>query len=398
MNSEFENIPKQNEENNSVDKFDGLFLIALLLKYKFLIIIFVILSTVVAGFIAFNMPNWYSSTASLVPPKSSESGVEGLVGNISSALKEFGMTKLGGGSSEGYSFIVILNSRTIKESLIKKFDLAKEYEIPDTMKIDIIKTFESNFEVNMEAEGNYTVTIDSKDKYKAVDMVNFYIQQVNSLAEDLFRRETRQNKQHLEERLRLIDSTLAVVSEQLHHFSKESMLFSPLDQAKAVTSAFSDLKAEEIKQEIILELIKNRYGEADPFTQEQKKLIAELKDKYQQFQTQPGFVGNFPLTDAALFATEYLGLYAKYETFIKVKSFLLPMLEQVKLDEKRNIRTLYVVDPPQPADKKSKPKRSLILAGTAFGSFLISVIVILLIHGYINFTRKYKDYIKSNKI
>ncbi len=75
---------------------------------------------------------------------------------------------------------------------------------------------------------------------------------------------------------------------------------------------------------------------------------------------------------------EYMRLYTDVEVYSKVKAFMVPLLEQAKLDEQRVMPAMYVLDPAVPADKKTKPKRSLIIGGALLGGFILSCLIVLL--------------------
>jgi tyrosine-protein kinase Etk/Wzc len=387
----------ENKEINKTEKeFDSMIIISEIFKWKWFIIGFTILIGIASTFYAYNLPNWYSSTLSMVPPKSSGSMLEGALGNISSALKEFGMTKLGGKSGESYSYLVVLNSRSVKDSIIRKYNIQNSYEMQNERFSAVREAFESNLEINLETEGNYTITILDKDANRAVEMVTDYYNLSNDMAKSIFRTESRVNREYMESRLKTTEDALNDISSKLEKYSADKSIISPIEQAKAVSQAISELKADQIKQDIILHLLKNKYGENDPYTQMQKTALDELNKKVTDIETKPGFAGNFPLTKATEVGINYMKLYAQYETFTKVKAFLLPMLEDAKLNEQRETYSLFVLDKPIPADKKAKPKRSVIIAGATIGGFAFAVLVVILIYNLRIFRRKIKTFQKAN--
>ena len=184
-------------------EFDSVYFTGLLYKYKKTIIIVVVIATIASVIISLLLPNWYASTSSLIPPKQSSSLIQGALGNISSALKDFGLTKMGGsgGGAEQYSFLVVLESRTVKDSIIKLFNLPKRYEIEEYIMTNTRKELESNIEITYESEGNYTITIWDKDPDTAAAMVKAYIDIANGIGKDIFNRDARNNRMHLEKRL-----------------------------------------------------------------------------------------------------------------------------------------------------------------------------------------------------
>ncbi len=384
------------EQENNTDKknieFDSMNLLLALMRHKFVIIGITLGGIIISVIISLIMPNWYKSSASVVPPKSSESLLEGALGSISSALKNFGLTRLGKqGSESGYSYMVILESRTLKDSLIEKFNLAEEYDIPDTLPSLILKELENNLSVTSETEGNFIIACSSKDPVKAKRMVEYYVEKANEFTLQLYYKEAKYNLEYAEQRFEMTDSALTAVTEKLRTFSKKHQIFSPLDQATAAAKALGELKAEKFRQEMIYEMTANRFGEEDPYAKQQKKIVEGISSKLQEAEKQPGFAGDFALEDAPDIGIEYLRLYSLFEAYSQLKAFLLPVVEENRLAEKRVSRTFFYVDQPQVPDKKSRPRRSFIVAGTALGSFIISVLFVLSMYGVENLRKRYKE-------
>lgn len=104
---------------NRDDEIDLIDLWRVVWAGKFFIISFVIFCTLVAGVVSFfYLPKTYKSTAALIPAKQEKSSLGslgGLIGNLSLPI-----TLPGQGSSNIISF---LESRTLKERLISKYDL-----------------------------------------------------------------------------------------------------------------------------------------------------------------------------------------------------------------------------------------------------------------------------------
>ncbi len=388
------------ENSNNIRKttqYDGAYLLILLLKYKWFVIITVFLASVLSISLSLMMPNWYSATANTVPSKTQGGLFQNMLGGLSSTLKNIGLTKLSGGSSQSYDFIVLMQSRTVIDSLIKEFDLSKEYEIPDSLHSKLYSAVEDNIDVTLEKEGNYTISILSKDKNKTVDMVNYFIQKVNELALKVAHKDAYLNKKYLETRIAQNDEIVKNIGDSLSSYSKKNFLFALEDQAKAMSLAYADMKSEEIKQETIYELMKSRFGENDAYTISQKELVDNLTKHLEDAKSKPGFGGNFSLNNATKVGIEYMRLLAEFETFTKVKSLLMPMLEEAKLDETKQTQSLIMIDPPLVPDKKTKPKRSLIVIGVFLGSFILATIFIVLFDGYKNFRLKYNELKHSEK-
>lgn len=373
---------------------DSLYFFSVVLRHWKFLIIFTITTTLISVIVAFLLPVWYAATTNLVPSSSSQenSGLGGTA--ISSALKEFGLTKMTGGSGgEQYSYIVILQSRTVIDSIIEKYQLDKVYDIPKNEMVDLRKAFMDNLEVAYEKEGNYTITVWDTDKQRAADIANDIVDIANSHFVNIFRQDNKLSKEYFELRINSIDSNLTEIGKALNKFTQKTLLFSPEDQAQAIAKSLSDLKSEQVKYDIIYNFYKTNYGDNDPLARSFKTMSEELNQKLTKLKTQPGFAGNFALNEASSVAVEYMRLYTEFETYSKVKAFLVSMLEKIKGDEVKSIQSLIVVDKAIPPDKKDKPKRLFIILGSAIGGLVLGLIVIFLI----NYIKEIKNILEHTK-
>lgn len=365
--------PTSNKQSSLA--LDGAEFLGILSAKKWILIFLTLVSGLIAFGIAWTLPNWYASTVTFVPPNNANSMISGMMGNVSSALKDLGLGKMNKG--ESYSYMVILNSRSLMDTLINSYDLASEYELPKEDREELYKEFLSNYEVELSPEGNYNVTILSKDKEKAAKMANDVVRIANNISRRMQKAEAETNRSYMDMRLKRTDSILQSIAQELGGFSSQSLVFSPLDQAQAISEALATLKASAMKQEIQVEILKNTYGEKDPSTMAAEKLLSEMQNQVFKAENKPGFAGNFALKDGLKVGAKYMKLYTEYEAMSKVKAFLMPMLEQAKLDEIREAPTMYVLDYAKPAFKKSRPKRLTIAAGTSLGVFVLSCLFLI---------------------
>lgn len=369
---------------------DNAYYVAIILSKKIFVISFTFIVTLAVGISAFVfLPNMYKSTINLVPPKTSTNGIEGALSGVSSALKDFGLSKMGGGASgDDYSFIVILESREVVDSIIKKHNLAKVYKYPDTLMSKVRKEFEENREITFEKDGNYFISIWDVDKQRAADIANEYADIANGVAIRLFQEEASFNLKYMDSRVKIIDSALNVVSKKLEAYSKDKMIFSPTDQSKSLSLALAELKSQVIVYEISYDMAKNKYGENDPNTQNYKQLILQTKAQLSKAENEPGFAGNFSVKDASGVGLNFAKLFTEFETLSKVKAFLIPTIEKQRIDINRNIRSVLIVDKAIVADLKDKPKRSLLVLGAFLGSFILSILLVFIYHNLKMFRKK----------
>jgi tyrosine-protein kinase Etk/Wzc len=369
-------IPKQ-EWSSTVGSVNIYVITRLLLNRWWLILIIALLSGALTAVVVFKMKNEYKSVASAVPPKKlSSSGIEGALGSVSSTLREFGLSKIGKKSSDNYDFLVLLQSRQIKDSLIKKYNLKEAYEITDNNYTNIVNEVAERLECSVEPEGNYTVSYTDTDAKRSSDIANDVILLANNLAQDIDRSETEMLITQYQDKLTSTDAVIRRLSDSLGMITKNSMLYSPIDQAKAAAQSLGEIKSEILKQDVILNVMIQRYGEEDPAVTQQKELLNKLRMSLNQMENSPGFIADVSLRNSPSVAIPYMKTYAELEAMMKLKAFITPMLEQAKLDKVKDIPSLIMLDKAYPPEKKIKPKRTLLILSGFMSGLLIAIIII----------------------
>jgi len=376
---------------NTDTRFNPTFL---LFKHKVFVITFTLIGTIASVVYSFVTPMWYKATVNAVPPNVKDDASGGITG-ISSALKDFGLGKLGGKDGESYSLMVLLESRVLKDSIIRKYNLPQTYDIPDSLMSKVRKAFEENYEINYDKQGNYEITIWDTDPKRCAVIANDIVEILNGMAKKMYNWEAEAVLEFSEKRLQSTNAALEIIADSLKSYGRRYQIFSPQEQAAAISTALADIKAQEIQSEMIYEIYKTKYGENDPQTQMQKDIYNATRLKLIDITNKPGFAGDFSLLDASQVGIEFMRLYTEFETFAKVKAFLMPTYEKAKLDVEKNLKALYVVDAAVPADKKDRPKRALIVGGAAIGSFVLAVLGILLLNTYREYNENYKKFVKN---
>jgi len=138
------------------------------------------------------------------------------------------------------------------------------------------------------------------------------------------------------------------------------------DQATAIIQAISQLKGELASREVELGVMLSSQTEQNPQVKSLRQGVAELKGQLQKLEQSP--TGK-KISDDIFIATSDvpdLGIrYARLMRDFKIQETLFELLtkqyEVAKISEAKNMSTIQVLDVAQPPDKKSKPKRSLIV-------------------------------------
>ena len=110
---------------------------SILLRHRWMIGITTLIVTAATAVYAFYQPNVYTATSVVLPPRKSSGGMlDNLASGLSSTIKDLGITSLKGADGLAYNPLSLINSREIREKLIREFDLVKRYEVANVEAAD----------------------------------------------------------------------------------------------------------------------------------------------------------------------------------------------------------------------------------------------------------------------
>ena len=378
---------ENNQENVTLSTF------VLLIKYKWVIFLVCLVALIGSSIYAFYFAEvQYKSTVNLVPPKSQGDAFDNIMTSMGSTLKNIGLGSLGSKGGGDYEYMVILESRTVIDSIIKKYNLAKVYDIPEKKASEVRDAFTSNLALEYSKDGNYLISVWDKDKNRAAAIANDYAAIANAKSTQIAQSEAFYSVEYLEKRVNSLNESLKLTSDTLAKFSAKYKIFDIQEQAKGYASIISDLKSSKFMYELMYDINKEKYGDNDYQSKDIADIISTLNSKINQTENVPGAIGNFDMNNATDIGLEYARLFTEFETYSKVKAFLVPTLEKTKLDLNKNTNNLFVVDKAIPADKKDRPKRSLIVLGAGFGAFILSIFFIIVFHRTRNLLKSVKEF------
>ena len=165
-------------------------------KSRIFILKNVIIVTLSAIIISLLLPKWYASKAVVL---SSGAGQFNFLSSISPIpVADFGLSTI---NEDINNFIAILQSRTVKEYMVKKFNLVDRYKQKD---IEFaIESFEEKMELEVTEEGTLEITIIDKEPLIAKEMVNEVLFMLDQINQSIGMEAGKYNREFLENRINI---------------------------------------------------------------------------------------------------------------------------------------------------------------------------------------------------
>lgn len=374
------NLQTSGVETGSRRRFSLIDILGVLVKWrKFIIRVFLIV-TIASAILSLLLPRWYASRTSIMPPRSRSA--LGALGSITTLQREIPLLRslTGGGSEDVYRFLAILKSRKGLEKVVVKFNLVEVYNVADKSVAKAADALEENATFKLGDEGTISITVYDQDAQRAAAMANYFVDVINDIAIDLNVQEARSNREFLEKRVRENREDLRKAEERLRDFQQRSGFVSIPQETQSSISSVAELYATKTLMEIQVGIAEQRYGEDNPLVRASKTELASLIAK---LQTLPEL------------GVEFYRLYRDFAVQQKIYEFIVPVYEQAKYEEKRDVASAVVLDIAQVPEEPARPKKRLIVLIFAFISLVSSIGVALFVEGVRNLrTSNPEDYSK----
>lgn len=348
----------------------------LLFDRKRLVLGMVFLSAGITAIYSLVMDKTYEAQALIVPPTADAGGLAGLLGDIPMAgmLGAF-MGESGGG--EYYQ--AIINSRVMYQALAREFDLRTVYELDEDAEVEVLdkmiqKHLGSEFDIN---SGMITLLVKDKDPQRALAMAQFVIAELERLNRQYSSRKAGENRRFIQGEVDKIYAGLDSLEHLMLTFQDRERVLEPERQAEALLKGYGDIKARLELKELELALARRNHAAGHPMItglEQEVTLLRTRMDKAYARGDEDLFIAIKDLPRATI---EYLRIKRELEIGNQKLLFMLPQLEQAKIQEVRDTDVLEVLDPPRLPEKRIRPKRTLMVLLAALVALAVASLLVL---------------------
>ena len=153
--------------------------------------------TLLATIIVFVVPKTYTAIATILPPQQNQSVLSAMLGQMAGAqtldLRDLGL------KNPSDVFVAMLQSRTVEDALVNRFDLRKVYNVKRYQ--DARKVLEKRSEIDPEKEGLISIQVTDRDPKRAADIANAWVDELRVLNLSMALTEAAQRRVFFEQKL-----------------------------------------------------------------------------------------------------------------------------------------------------------------------------------------------------
>ena len=342
----------------------------------------VLIAAAAATGVAFLWPAKYTAEAVILTPQQTQPSLTAMaqLSGLGQGGALSGLSLLSGLGMRNAAdlYVGILESRTIADTLIGKFNLKQVYDARDYYATR--KKLARNTEIKAGRDTLIRIRVEDRDPHRAAELTNAY---VDALAEQNSRvavSEASQRRQFFETQLAKEKNVLSDAEVALRNTQESTGLIAPGGQAEGIIRAVSQLHVQILAQEAKIESMKAYVTEDNPRLKLATSELSALQTalgKLERGNHLPGTpeVPTSQLPEAGL---EYLRKYRDVRYHEALFEILSKQYEAARLDEAKSSALIQVIDRAVVPERRSWPPRTLLILGSAILAALLASFWVLL--------------------
>lgn len=344
--------------------------------------------------IVFLIPVRYTSMTRLMPPDQSGQGITSMLAALGKASGDMGgVGGLLGLKTTGDLFVGVLQSRSVGDDLVNKFDLRKVYGVRRYQ--DARQHLAARTDIASDRKsGIITLTVTDENAERAAAMGREYVEALNRVVITLNTSSAHKERVFLEERLGQVQAELEQAEKDFSQFASKNDTLDVKEQGRAMIGAAAELEGQLIAAETELEGLRQIYtannvrvrsvqARVDEYRRQRQRLGGKPVDDVKSEPSQNGSAGDqssgpYPsIRELPLLGVEWSDLYRRTKVQEVILETLTKQYELAKVEEARETPSVKVLDTADVPERKSYPPRTiLVILGTGF-VFVLSCVWVL---------------------
>jgi capsule polysaccharide export protein KpsE/RkpR len=339
----------------------------------------VALAAVASVAVALWLPNEYTARATLLPPGSQQQS------GSAAALAALGaLGGLAGGlaaKTPDELYVSLLRSDSVVRALDERFKLRERYEVETFVELKL--RLQQVVRVSADRKsGVIAVEVDDEDPAFAAALANAHSEELTQVLGRLAVSEAQQRRMFFEQQLAKTKDNLVKAEQSFRAIQERSGVIVLDKQAEAMLVGAAQVRAQIAEREVQLRVLRASATAQNPDVLRLASEIAALRNELGRMETSSGRGAGGSALDLPVGQLPAAAIdYVRARRELKIQETLLESMvrqyEIAKLDEAKEGPSLQTVDQALPPDRKSKPKRALIVIASVLAALFASAIFVV---------------------
>ena len=369
-NSQSVECPPTSDTKADEDEVSLIDLLIVMAKHKKTILGLPIMAAVCAAGVSLALPNWYKANTKILPPQQAQSGASALMAQLGGIAGAVGGAA--GLKNPNDLYIGMLKSRTIADKMIQRFDLKNVYD--EELIEKTRKELEGNSTFTAGKDGLISIDVEDKDPKRAAQIANAYTDELFKLTKVIAVTEAAQRRLFFERQLEMTKDNLAQSEATLREAMSTRGVISVDSESRAIVETVARLRAQIAAKDIQLgamqAFVTTNNQEYKRTQQEVISMRAELSKLENGTASADGPSGK----QAKPIGLENIKILREVKYHQMLYEMLSKQYELARLDESKDASIIQVLDPAIEPERKSKPKRAIIVVMAGLLGLFVGII------------------------
>jgi len=361
------NLP-DNQLTGDDDEISLLDLLVVLAKYKLLILGLPFVVAVIAAGYSLTLPNIYTANTKILPPQQGQSTASAMLAQLGGIAGLVG----GAGKNPNDVYIAMLKSRAVADNMIQRFGLMKLWGIDIKHPSDAYNVLAGVTKITSEKDGTITIEVDDKDPKRAAELANAYIDELVKFTSVLAVTEASQRRLFFERQFAVAKDNLSNAEAAARQALQTGGLVKVDDQGRAMVEVTARLRGQITVKEVQIGAMRTFAADRNPDLQLAQQELESMKRELAKMEGAGGAKATANGLNGQ--GTDSLRLLRDVKYHEVIFDLLAKQYELAKIDEAKDSSVIQVMDKAIEPDRKSKPKRSLIVQSYALAALFICIL------------------------
>lgn len=322
---------------------DALMDVALVIseRLRLLIVAPLLVGALVLG-LTYALTPSFTARAVILPPQQQQSAASAALQNLGALAGLAGAAA--GIKSPADQYIALMQSRTLQDRLIDRFELMAVYKAK--LRLEARKRLDGRTRIAAgKKDGLISIEVDDTDPQRAADIANAYVAELRRLTTELALTEAQQRRVFFEKQLAQTKDRFSAAQKALQSsgFNEGALRAEP----RATAEGYARLRAEVTALEVRLQAMRVSLTDSAPEVRQAQEQLGVLRGQLAKAET----------ASTGASQGDYVDRYREYKYQEALFELFSRQFEIAKIDESREGAVIQVVDQAAVPEQKSWPKR-----------------------------------------
>ena len=351
------------------DEISIIDILIVLAKRKKSIFFFTLSAALLAVAVSYLLPDIYQANTKVMPPQQNQSSASALLSQLGGLAGAAG--GIGGLKNPNDLYVARLRSRTVADKLISRFDLKTVYET--TSQDSARGKLEADTTITAGKDGLITIAVQGRNQKLVAPIANAYVSELLGLTKVLAVTEASQRRVFFERQLEASKEQLEKAERALKGGLGARGMISVDAESRGILGTIARLRAEASAKEVQLTSMRAFVTTNNPEFRRVEQELVSLRSELSKLENGRG--GTVPAPpEGTQGGLENVKIMRDLKYHQMLYELLAKQYEVARLDEAKDPPIIQVLDPAIDPERRTWPRRTLILLLTTFVAFMGSVL------------------------